>query len=77
MNLSYRLVPTNFSMVLNVAFDVLSPNDRVIIIRFKEFRNKFGPRFYGVKPFLAKNTGQVPLDGNNGSGGEVVTENTE
>ena len=62
-------------MVLNVAFDILTPDDRVIVIRFEELRNVFGPRLDGLKPILAEDTGQVSLDSNDSGGGKVVTKN--
>jgi len=76
-NLTYRLISTNFGVVLNVTLNILPPDDRVIIIRFEELCNVFGPCLNGLKPFLAEGTGQVSLDGNDGGGGKVVTENPE
>jgi len=72
---AYCLVSADLRMVLNVALDVLTPDDRVIIIRVKELHDIFSPSFNGVKPFLAKDIGQVSLDRDNCGSGDVVTEN--
>jgi hypothetical protein len=74
---TYRLVSANFGMILDVALDILSPNDRMIIFRLEKFSNVFGPRFKSVNSFLAEYTGQVLLDGSNGGRGKVVTKDSE
>ena len=43
VNLTYRLVPANFRMVLNVSFNVLPPDDWVIVVRPKELFHVFSP----------------------------------
>jgi hypothetical protein len=74
---TYRLVSANFGMILDVTLDILSPNDRMIVLRLEKFSDVFGPRFKSVKSFLAEYTGQVLLDGSNGGRGEVVTKDSE
>ena len=76
-NLTYRLVSTNLGVVSNVAFNIFPPDDWVVVIRFEELRNVFGPCLDGMKPILAKDAVQVSLDSNNGGGGKVVTEDPE
>jgi hypothetical protein len=41
-------------MILDIALNILPPNDWVIIVRREQLRDMFGPRLNGMKPFLAE-----------------------
>lgn len=75
-NRAYRLVSTNFGVILNVTFNIRAPNNRVII-RLKESHDILSPRFNGSELFLAKDTWQILLNGSDSNGSNVVTEDTE
>lgn len=77
ISLAHRLVSADLRMVLNVAFNILPPDDRVIVVRFEELRNIFSPCVNGLKPFLAEDIGEVSLNSNDGSSSEMVAEDPE
>ena len=77
MSLTNRLVSTNLGMVLDIPLGVLLPNDRVIILFTEESRNITCPCFDGLKILVTEDTGQVSMDGQNGSTGKVVTEDSK
>jgi len=64
-------------MFFDVTFNVLPPDDRVVVICFKESHHIFSPCFDVFEPFHAENTGQVSLDSSDGGGSEMVTEDPE
>ena len=64
-------------MVLNITFNVLSPDDWVFVVRLKELRYIVSPCFNHLKPLLAEGNWQVPLDCGNGGSGKVVLKDTK
>lgn len=54
INLAHRLVSADLRMILDIALNILPPNDWVIIVRREQLRDMFGPRLNGMKPFLAE-----------------------
>jgi hypothetical protein len=61
-------------MVLDIAFNILTPDDRVVVIWSKELGNVFCPHINGLKPFLSEDVGQVSMNCNDSGSGDVVTE---
>jgi hypothetical protein len=64
-------------MVLDITFDVLTPDDRVVIIWPKELGNVFRPCINSSEPLLSEDVGQVSMDSNNGGSGNVVTKDPD
>lgn len=64
-------------MVLNVAFNVLAPDDRVVVFFVEESVDVCGPRFNSLKLFLAVDGLQVFLDSPKSFRSNVVAEDTE
>ena len=71
---AYCFVSTKFSITQNVTLNVLSPNDWIIVVQLKKLCNIFGPSFNSIKSLLAEYRRQILLDGNDGGGGKVVTQ---
>ena len=61
-------------MVLDITFNVLTPDDQVVIIWPKELGNVFRPCINSSEPLLSEDVRQVSMDSNNGGGGNVVTK---
>jgi len=74
---AYRLVSANFSVVLDISFGVLAPDDRVIFVRFEELRNVISSPFNSIEPFLAEYTRHILLDGGDGGGAKSIPEEPE
>jgi len=64
-------------VIFDVTFNVLPPDDWVVVICFKESHHILSPCFNVLEPFRTENIGQVSLDGSDGGGSEIVTENPE
>ena len=64
-------------MVLDVSLGILTPDDWVVAFRFEKLCNMPGPCFDRVEPFLAEHAYYMSLNGNDGGGGKVVSENAE
>jgi len=65
-------------MILNVAFSILVPDDRVIVVRqLEQFRDVFSSCFDTVESFLAEHGRQMPLDSGNSSSGNMIAEDPE
>lgn len=61
-------------MILNIALNILPPDDRIVFLRFELLRDVVRPPFNCVEPVLAEHTGHMSLDGNNGGGSDIVPE---
>ena len=70
----YRLVSTDFVMILDIALSVFPPDDQMIFVRFEELCNILGPCFNSVKSFLAEYTCEVTLDSSDRNRSEIVTK---
>lgn len=73
--MTHRFVSTNFRVVLNVTFNILSPNNGVVVFRFKKLINVLGPRFNSLDPF--KDDRHIFLDGKNSNSSKVVAKDTK
>jgi hypothetical protein len=58
----------------NVALNILTPDDWMILARFEELCDVLSPRINSVKPLLAEYTGEVSLNSCDSGRGEVVAE---
>jgi len=74
---AYRLISADFRMILNIALNILPPDDWVVVVGFEELCDVFCPRFDGVEPFLAENSCQVSLNSRDGGRSETVPEDPE
>ena len=59
----YCFIPTNFSVIRNVAFNKFTPDYWVVISGFEELCDVIGPSINSIKPLLAEHTGEVSLNG--------------
>jgi len=49
---TYSLIAPDFRVVLDVANDVLAPDERVVVVGLEVSGNKVCPRFNRFQPFL-------------------------
>src|ERR1700759_3856110 len=61
--ITYGLLSTNFRVIGDVAFNILTPDDWMILVRFEELCDVLGPRVNGIKPLLVEYVGEVTLNG--------------
>jgi hypothetical protein len=64
-------------MVLDIAFNILAPDDWVVVPRSELPCNIFSPRFHSSEPLLAEDSRHVSLYGNDGGSSKVVAEDTK
>ena len=70
----HRLISTDFGVIRDVALDILTPDDWMVLGRFEQLLDICGSCIDSVKPLLLEYTGKVSLNGCNSSRGKVVAE---
>jgi hypothetical protein len=74
---TYSFVPSNLRVVLDITFGVLPPYDWMVMLRFEEVSNVFGPSLNGIELLLAEYSDKVSLNGGDSGRSKVVSEDPE